>query len=337
MALSQSYRRRVQLVGGSTLIVSLPKEWARRIGIGPGSEVIVEVLPDGTLHIVPESLRRSERPAQAVVRVPRDPDINTVVREVISYYLAGYKTIKLVFEEINESVVEEIVSNIQNHVMGLEVLEEDGTSITFHSVIDVRFMDLWSVVKRLSRVSLSMLEDLEKCISGCDVKLLENLVRRDNLVDKLYLLVIKQLTEALSRYDSGSDILPAEAMHIAMVAKCIERIADHATGIAKILLETGQGIEVSKEILGLYREAVELFRQSIDSFTGLDRARAIEIARRVDEVKSREKELRKELEAYRHVYLRLLMDGIRRILAYSVDIAEAVLDVTAIRSAIASR
>ncbi|MFN4045999.1 MAG: AbrB/MazE/SpoVT family DNA-binding domain-containing protein [Acidilobaceae archaeon] len=40
--------RRVQLTGKTTYIISLPKEWARSIGLTKGSRVFVEVLPDNS-------------------------------------------------------------------------------------------------------------------------------------------------------------------------------------------------------------------------------------------------------------------------------------------------
>ncbi len=325
------YRRRVQLVGGSTLTVSIPKEWARRAGVEPGTELVLEMLPDGSLRIVPPGRAVERGEEVAVVRVSRDRDANTVVREVISYYLAGYKAIRIEFNTVEESFAQQLVSLIQSTVMGLEVLDEDRSSITLHSVIDTEFMDTWSAVKRLMRVAASMLDDLIKAMKSCDRKLLENIVRRDNLVDKLYLLVVKQITKSLLGLDTSSPITPPEAIHVVMAAKSVERVADHATGMAKALLELGSSSPVPEEYVDLVQKALDVFRNSCKALAEMNRELAMQVARAVDELKQEEREIRKKTEVSDPA-LRMLMEGVRRVLAYSIDIAEAVLDITALRS-----
>ncbi len=325
------YRRRVQLVGGSTLTVSIPKDWARKVGIEPGSEVVLEMLPDGSLRIIPPG--RVERREDMAVVHARGKDVNTIVREVVSYYIAGYKAIKIDFGAVEEGFAEKVVSAIQNTVMGLEVLDEDRTSITMHSVIDTEFMDTWSAVKRLMRVAASMLDDILRAMENFDRKLLENIIRRDNLVDKLYLLVLKQLTKSLLGLDTSGAILPAEAIHIVVAVKSVERVADHATGIAKALLEIGSSPQLPPEFVDLISKALDVFRNACRALADKNRELAMEVAREVDKLKLEEKKLREKMEIS-DPCLRMLMEGVRRVLAYSIDIAEVVIDITALRSRI---
>jgi phosphate uptake regulator len=46
-------RRKVQLVGGNTFMVSLPKKWADRIGLKKQDEIEIEEQPDGALWLSP--------------------------------------------------------------------------------------------------------------------------------------------------------------------------------------------------------------------------------------------------------------------------------------------
>jgi phosphate uptake regulator len=47
--------RKIQRTGGSTFIVSLPKQWADRVGVTNGMNVGITIRPDGTLLITPNT------------------------------------------------------------------------------------------------------------------------------------------------------------------------------------------------------------------------------------------------------------------------------------------
>ena len=52
--------RKVQLTGGSTYAVSLPKNWAKAAGIKPGDHVQLIPQPDMSLLIVPGKAKKGE-------------------------------------------------------------------------------------------------------------------------------------------------------------------------------------------------------------------------------------------------------------------------------------
>ncbi|TRM73754.1 histidine kinase, partial [Sulfolobus sp. E5] len=49
--------RRVQKFGKSTLMVSLPAEWVKEVGLSPGESVYLEVDEDGSLKVYPPNLK----------------------------------------------------------------------------------------------------------------------------------------------------------------------------------------------------------------------------------------------------------------------------------------
>ena len=48
--------RRVQKFGRSTLMISLPSEWVKSVGLSPGDTVGIEILDDGSLRLAPLSI-----------------------------------------------------------------------------------------------------------------------------------------------------------------------------------------------------------------------------------------------------------------------------------------
>ena len=325
MSEERVYRRRVQVVGGGTLAITLPKAWAKRFGVEPGSELSIVVDPSGCLRVYPPNLEVKRRASVAIELEPT-VDSNTVVRLVIAHYLAGYHSIRLVFPPAMSSEVAKAIEILRSKVLGLEVLEEDSSSITLYTVVDPEFMEFEAVVKRMARVSLSMLQDLGIALESRDRTLLESIARRDDLVDKLYLLAMKQLSDKLSN--------PLEAMHplqgiyLSIALKCIERVADHARSIALILQRCED--EIPKLVVELYNKSIEIFRSATDALINLDVRKAIEIARVVDRAREEENAVRGSIQRI-DMCTDHVLEGIRRILAYSVDIAEVVIDIDALR------
>ncbi|MEM3897476.1 MAG: AbrB/MazE/SpoVT family DNA-binding domain-containing protein, partial [Nitrososphaerota archaeon] len=81
--------RKIQITGGSTYIVSLPKNWAESLGLKPGDYVQILMQPDMSLLLIPGG-RRIDAPLEAFIDASSASSLGEVVREFISCYLAGY-------------------------------------------------------------------------------------------------------------------------------------------------------------------------------------------------------------------------------------------------------
>ncbi|HPK81961.1 MAG TPA: AbrB/MazE/SpoVT family DNA-binding domain-containing protein, partial [Methanoculleus sp.] len=81
--------RKVQITGGSSYIVSLPKQWIRSTKIQKNDPVGLIVQPDGSLLITPkiggESLQRVR-----VFEVGASADRTSLLRLLVGAYVAGF-------------------------------------------------------------------------------------------------------------------------------------------------------------------------------------------------------------------------------------------------------
>ncbi len=326
------YRRRVQLVAGSTLSITLPKDWARIVGIKPGTELTMKILPDGSLLIYPPSRSDEIHSLRAVVEPRSCSDLNSIAREILSYYLAGFHEIRVIVKNCSDEDVKRLVHFIHEKVLGLELLDEDAESITFQNVVDPESLDLNSSLKRLTRVAISMLNDLVEALKRRDRSILENLVKRDDIVDKLYLLILRRLIEDTTMISNRSELRSAsQAIYVSMTAKSIERVADHVRRVATYVLERNPRID--RDVLTLLEDIRNLFEEVCRAFIELNKFKALEIAKRVDEMRNQIK----RIESLRDPLLEPLADALRRILAYSIDIAETILDLIALNEALEKR
>jgi phosphate transport system protein len=96
------------------------------------------------------------------------------------------------------------------------------------------YMDL----PRMGEIVESMARDTIKAFLSRDVDLAHSVHERDNLVDALD----DQIFRELITYTVNGPTAVPRAVHLAIVSRSLERIADHATNIAEdtIFIETGE-------------------------------------------------------------------------------------------------
>ncbi len=331
------YTRRVQLVGGSTYVVSLPKDWARQVGIGSGSELELEVLPDGSLLLRPRGGIDGRRALEYVVEVDEHSDFNMLVRRVMAGYVAGFKSIRIVKKSVAaQKLVEKLVDVIHKRVLGLEVLDEDASSLLLQNIVDTSFTEIWSTLRRLVRVTITMHEDTFQCMASrkeCN-ELFQSIRERDNLADKLYLLILRQLVEAGMDPSEAArqDITMPETLFIASLAKNVERIADYATAIARIIV--GSEEKIPGQIIELYNTVIGVLKRVLKAALEPSEEDIEEASRQSDEAKKRIKKVRSSYGYAVPSSTGLLLEILSRTIAHSIDILEAILDMEALRKAI---
>ncbi len=331
------YKRRIQVTGRSTFIVSLPKDWVLSMGGGPGSQVVIEPQPDGSLKLVMEGVEAGRGKLVRTLDFRGGLDLSAAIRNIISSYIAGYDEVRLVFNVNDSQVASKVREVVEGAILGFNVLEEEPGMLIFYSVVDPRSLEFDKAFRRAARVAYSMLSDLPKAITDSNRELLALIVERDQLVDKLYLYIARQLTQTLvGRYplrDLGINT-PAEALHLFLASKSIERVADHAYLIASRALSSPD-MGVIRNLIARMEGVSHLFKRATDALIHVDPASAAGVARGVEEFR---KEFEAEaLRAPDDPLYQLTLDSLRRVAGYCLDLAEAVFDLAALREAIGGR
>lgn len=320
-------------MGRSTYVVSLPSPWVKAVGIAPRSEVSLEVLPDMSLRLsVPGRHGVPRQPAQYVISAGADYEADDIVREVIGGYVAGATSIRVLFGGAGPDTVGSVKQVLRNKLMGLEVVDEDSSSVTFQVVVDPKIADLPTIMERMAKLTYGMHADIVSYARGSlRREVLDAMGGRDDLVDKLYLLALRFLTTVLG--DPGElsrrGLSYPELPYVLMFLKNVERIADHAVAVASIVKDHG----IDGRLLEVYAEALELFREASRSFVLSDKGAAFKMARVVKRVKASEEECVSSLSAsgLLSVHAARLMDIIARMIARCLDTVELTINLHAVR------
>jgi phosphate uptake regulator len=324
------YVRRVQLSGGSTLIVSLPKEWVERVKLKKLDEVFLIPQHDNTLVIVPKKQQMEE----GIVQVRDGETAAQVFREYVSWYLAGYELIKFQLQNAKPSIIQEVKEMIRRYLIGVEIVEESSVEVSTQVLPTHTNMPLKKALERMGSLTSSMQKEAVMVLEDEDVELARSIVERDDEVDRFYHFIVRQLNIALSNHAILNMIEPPtkqSCLGYMLAAKSIERSADHAVLIAKSLLMSEKGsVRFPKKIIEFGVNANMIFENSLKSMLSLDSELANQVLDSVSKALSEfdQNYLYSAKNLNMNLVSRTTLESLKRIIEYSADISEIVVNLS---------
>lgn len=321
--------RKVQKTGTSTMTVSLPKDWVSANNIKAGDQVNVDVLSDGSLSIDPK-LRRKKEPVKSVVMVKREESNDHLTRKLIGAYLAGYNVIEVRSKERMDLDTKHAVKDFARLVIGPEVIEETANSIVMHDLSDPVELPQKKCVRRMHLIVDSMHRDAMTAYNSKDAALARDVIDRDQDVDRLYWMTVKQFN--LVQKDRslaeriGVDIY--ESMSLMLVARILERVGDHAERIAKqaiLVSEDGRSEAAVDDMQPISDKSLEALAKAIEAFFLHDIDTANPVIDRAQVLVQEADKFVPRLQGHLGkgtVNKTAILDSLTRTIMYATDIAE---------------
>lgn len=323
--------RKIQLTGGSSYTVTLPKPWVERAKLGAGDLVGFSQLPDGNLAVYAHA--REKKPSERFDIEIADDDTEATFRKVVSAYLVGYDVIALKGKRPLSSKHRQAVRSAAKRIIGIEVVEEGENTIVLQDFLDPREFHIDKALRRMEALTRAMQEDALRAFrEGADA--MEGLGERDDEVDRLHWMINKQYHALLREpaYAQKMNLNPHQALDYLVVARLIERIADHATRIAENL-EALRGGELRAKLEARIekqaRRAFQLFSTSLTAFHKRDTEAANRVIGEVKEFERSQDTLIKEslsLGGEEILHVAYALESIGRTAAYASDIAETAIN-----------
>ncbi len=328
--------RKVQVTGGSTYTVSLPKEWATENDVSAGS--IVEFHDEADLLLL--SPRRDDDRVEGTLDISGLDDEHELTRAVMTMYVSGFDVIRLETTRITPTQ-RRVIRDATQGLVGLEVIEETADHVVLQDLLDSSELSVHNAITRMRLVALTMLDDAVEALVEDDDELANDVVERDDDVDRLWYMVSRVFRTVLRNPTAANEIgFPRETVFdYQSSARQLERIADHATKIANLALEVDQ---ITGETAALLREmreeAVEIPETAMDALLSEDSDEAVELAndarrniRAVDDTARQVDEQIREFDPQSAQVLGLVVDSLSRTADYGGNIAESALQKAAPR------
>ncbi|HEW94070.1 hypothetical protein DRN84_03130 [Candidatus Geothermarchaeota archaeon] len=335
--------RKVQKLGYSTIVVSLPRNWVKEKNLKKGDSVIVRVEDDGSLRIIPYNLGEEKKITEKyVVDVSKITSKGLVERVLIGNYLLGHDTITFRTDEkrLPSWVVDEITRGI-SRLAGIEIVDQKLNEITIQCFIDPTKFKLSGLVRRMYTLIFSMLEGIRIYLTEGDKTVFSQVHGMEIEADRLYWLIVRQLLLAQRSWRVAKEIGIEHPYHIVgnrAIIKSLEEIADRVYDIAVELENMDiEKLKISQELLervdNLLDITDKLVGDSMQAYIELNIVRANDV---INEIELFKEELRQEdIWMVGNIKDKDLLGSLRLVLSYIfriVDSVEAIAEVTINRS-----
>ncbi|TLY09038.1 MAG: AbrB/MazE/SpoVT family DNA-binding domain-containing protein [Thaumarchaeota archaeon] len=331
--------RKLQYTGGSSYIVSLPKKWIQDLGLKQGDHVVILRQGNSMLQIAPASKRVAKEQREATIEVSKENNPYFIARKLIALYFLGFNVITIVPKEDRLLVEQrEVIKSIVRRVlMGTEIIADSATGITLQVLINLLDLSVDAAFKRMLLIAKSMYRDTLLALQENNVELAGEVVKSDDEVDRFSFYIVRQLKIAIKNEHLLKEIgleEPRNCLGYRLIAKSVERVADHAVVISKDIIENPHPLkkDIVEKIASMSYFALEVLDDACLSMFKRDYEaadKAIEKARKIDEM---EKAILRTVSKPRDVNelyrIKLITENIRRVAEYASDIAEIVLNMT---------
>ena len=329
--------RKLQITGGSTYTVSLPKKWVTEMGLGRGSPLILVRKSDGTLIITPERHATASESLEAIIDIIPTDNPETIVRKIVSAYLVGYNLICI------RTKIQRLVSNQRNTIksfarrmlVGTEIIADSSNEIILKVLLSYPELSIQSALRRICIITSSMHKDAIAALKDLDKELALDITTMDDEVDRFSLYVIRQLKAAVQNekilqeigLSSGRDCLGYR-----LITKAIERAADHAVEIAENItsLRNPVDVKVLELIETMSTSAISVFNDSVEALLKRSYELAERVVQKAKSVALGERELMPHIlkagDVQEASSLRLIVESVKRTAEYASDVAEIVLN-----------
>jgi len=320
--------RKVQLSGGTTYTISLPKSWATEHGLEAGSVVSLFPNDDGSL-VVETQVDQSTTVRETTVDVSTDAK-NATKRWVYALHAVGFDTVDIVDRGGHSPEQRDAIKDAVSTLSGFEISEATDDRIRLSDLIDAENVGVRKSVLRLRLVMLGMHRDAVTAVLTGDETLAWRAIDRDDEVDKLFAMVTRHFRRALTDLQEVTKLAHDrdELFEYYYVSRQFERLADHAEKIARFTLDPEATVPAEftdrvETLATASRQVVDTAADAILTDAGVEGAHAALTDRDtlLTDIQALDRELYAHDDPAEARAVGLILDSIRRSAEYGANIA----------------
>ncbi len=332
-------RRKVQVSGKSSCMVALPKKWVKEMGLEQGSEVTISKVNSTSLLVSAQPELSVGHGREATVEVGMEDSPETIFRKIVSLYVLGFSRMTIDGPKgyLNSAKKLALKDLVRRHLIGAEGVAESRDRMTVHVLLGYSELSVENALKKMLLIIDSLGRDAVQALENSDPGLAEATSEREDEVRRFGLYVIRQLNLSLNQ-----GVLPdlrlenRDTLGYILVTRVLERIASHAGSLACAAAEIRSTARPTMvKLTAMSNAACSLVDDAMLSLFKRDHEGADAVIERAREFVEGEAQVSKSLSGIdnqAYYALHVLMDSLRRMVEYSKEVAEVVLDMTVERT-----
>lgn len=300
--------RKLQLIGGSSFMVSLPKNWVKENELKRGDEIFLKV-ENNIITIYPKKFFEVSRVASVKIeKLPRY-DEKFLRRYIYALYIQGIDEILIEDPNINARLISK-VGEIMKDLIGMEIIDASDGFIKLKCMTAVDF-DVYGVVRRMTQIIKNMLQTIK--YSTQDSSFIKDVRSLENDANRLYLLAVRQEHRLIREFSSPTRWNELRLiLGIRTVAKLLEEIADSLRDFSNYLLK----INPKEKIIDHLDEVEKSFEKVCEAYFNSDVKLAEDSIEDLEKIEERLTDVEGEL------YFKLSIESLTRACRHMKSICE---------------
>lgn len=269
-----TFTRRLQRIG-SSILVSLPKEWVVANKLDKSSQVEIET----TQNSLSITTQQSKKPTKEVeIPYPLSKE-DSVVANITGAYLLGYDLIRIKGKSTISIKDRENIRASMRSLVGIEIIDEDAKTITTQVLLDESSVNPQKILKRMNSIAQGMFIDVLDMLQNPDQ--LASVVDRDSEINRQYFLLVRLIRSAIvdKRLAATFNLVDMDILDYRLAANIIENAGDTIVSITDTVAKSMAFKTMAKShfnlISDIAKDIEEIQTKSVDAFVSNDRILAI--------------------------------------------------------------
>ena len=268
-----TFTRRLQKIG-SSILVSLPKEWIDANNLDKSNQVEIETNKNN-LSIRTQLSKRPSKDIEITYPLPKG---ESIVPTITGAYLLGFDMIKIVSKSPISITDRESIRGSTRRLVGMEIIDEDATNISVQFLLDETSINPQNILKRMSSIALGMFSDVVSSLESGDKTNLETIVNRDAEINRQYFLLVRLIRSTImdARLANIFNLENIDILDYRIAANTLEIAGDTVVELSQSLIKSNLSKVELKKLHDFAKDMEEIQIKSIDSFISNNRTLAID-------------------------------------------------------------
>ena len=294
------FTRRLQRIG-SSILVSLPKEWIDVNKLDKSAQVEIEITQNN-LSIRTQQSKKLSKEIEISYPLPKG---ESIVPNITGAYLLGYDIIRIKGKSPISVVDRESVRGSMRRLVGMEIIDEDATNISVQFLLDETSINPQNILKRMSSIALGMFSDVVLSLKSGDKTNLQTIANRDAEINRQYFLLVRLIRSTImdTRLAGIFNLENIDILDYRIAANTLEIAGDTVVELSQSLMDSNLSQSDLKKLHDFAKDMEEIQTKSIDSFISNNRVLAIDVIKLQKNNSEKISKIRSSLESKKQIPL----------------------------------